>query len=37
MGHRENVEAGLVAAAVAAELEDQLRDELIAQSPGSLT
>src|SRR5262249_50947854 len=34
MGHRENVGAGLVAATVAAELEDQLRDDLTAQSPG---
>jgi hypothetical protein len=34
MGHRENVGAGLVAAAVATALEDQLRDDLTAQSPG---
>jgi hypothetical protein len=33
VGHRENVGAGLVPADTAAELEDQLRDDLKAQSP----
>ena len=34
VGHRENVGASLIDAAVAAELEDELRNALIAQSPG---
>jgi len=33
-GHRENVGASLINAAVATELEDELRNALIAQSPG---
>ena len=33
-GHRENIGARLISAAVATELEDQLRGDLMAQSPG---
>jgi hypothetical protein len=34
VGHRDNVGTGLVAATVAVELEDRLRDDLMDQSPG---
>lgn len=34
VGHRENVGTGLISATVAVELEDRLRDDLMAQSPG---
>lgn len=35
VGHRENVGTGLIAAPVAAELEDRLRDDLMTRSPGN--